>query len=52
MSVLEIYNEQCRDLLAAIGGHKVEILPTKKAGFNVPGAVTRAARILGGTSPR
>ena len=44
VSVLEIYNEQCRDLLAAIGGHKVEILPTKKAGFNVPGAVTRAVR--------
>ena len=41
VSVLEIYNEQCRDLLAAIGGHKVEILPTKKAGFNVPTAVTR-----------
>ena len=51
VSVLEIYNEQCRDLLAAIGGHKVEILPTKKAGFNVPGAVTRAVRSRR-TSPR
>ena len=39
VSVLEIYNEQCRDLLADQGGHKIEILATGRAGQNTPDAI-------------
>jgi kinesin family protein C2/C3 len=39
VSVLEIYNESCRDLLANQGGQKIEILATGRAGQNTPDAV-------------